>query len=160
MFGKNHMLKLAGGIATAATIAVVAVPSALGAQDTWYGYAVSLTQSAHATPLITDTLGGNGHPKQTVQGYRFITDTLGGNGHARYNPAAYVYGGSSPAVAKAIQALGNGQNPAPSVSSSPSGTGFSWGDAGVGAGIAAGLMLLLLAGARLRTNNKRSVLAA
>ena len=160
MFGKHHMLKLAGGIATAASIAVVAAPSALGAQDNWYGHAVSLTQSAHATTFITDTLGGNGHPKQAVQGYRFITDTLGGNGHAGYNPAAYVYGGASPAVAKAIQALGNGQTPSPSVGSSPSGNGFDWGDAGIGAGVAAGLMLLLLGGALLRTNSKRSVLAA
>jgi hypothetical protein len=29
--------------------------------------------------FITDTLGGDGHPR-AVQGYRFITDTLGGNG--------------------------------------------------------------------------------
>jgi hypothetical protein len=165
MFGKHHTLKqLSVGIAVAASLAVVAVPSALGAHDSWYRNAVSQTASRQSVPFITDTLGGNGNSEQaTVRGYRFITDTLGGNGHVTqvsgYNPQAYVYGGASPAVSKAIQALGNGRTASPPVATGSSGTSFSWGDAGVGAGIAAGLMLLLLGGTRLRMN-KRSVLTA
>jgi hypothetical protein len=81
MFGMQHRFKqLSGGIAVAAFVAVVAVPSAL-----------SMT-------FITDTLGGNGSPKaapdaferavaihsakqaQQAQGVTLITDTLGGNG--------------------------------------------------------------------------------
>jgi hypothetical protein len=30
--------------------------------------------------ITTDTLGGNGHPKSTLQHYRFITDTLAPGG--------------------------------------------------------------------------------
>ena len=64
MFGKHHTLKqFSAGVAVAASLAVVAVPSALGAG------------------FITDTLGGNGHPQQ-VQGYRLITDTLAPGGGA------------------------------------------------------------------------------
>lgn len=167
MFGKHHTLKqLAGGIAIAASIAVVAVPSAFSSTSSRSG-------------LITDTLGGNGSAKAVpdvieryvathgaqptqVQGMRFITDTLGGNGHAAptrgYNPDAYVYGGASPAVAKAIQDLGNGRTAAPSVTGGSGGTSFSWSDAGIGAGLAAGLVLLLLGGTRLRTHHRRGVL--
>src|SRR5260370_41140311 len=81
MFGMQHTFKrLSGGIAVAALVAIVAVPSAL-----------SMT-------VITDTLGGNGSPKaapdaferavaihnaQQNQGVRFITDTLGGNGYPK-----------------------------------------------------------------------------
>src|SRR6266849_926762 len=116
MFGTQHTLKrLFGGIAIAAFLAVVAVPSAF------------------AGSFITDTLGGNGYPKATpdvferavarheawqlraqqarsqAQGMRFITDTLGGNGYpatkpSGYNPGGYVNGGMSPEVAKSIQA--------------------------------------------------------
>ena len=35
--------------------------------------------AALADGFITDTLGGNGHPKQT-QGYKFMTDTLSPGG--------------------------------------------------------------------------------
>jgi len=171
MFGTQHTLKqLFGGIAIAAFLAVVAVPSAF------------------AGSFITDTLGGNGYPKATpdvferavarheasqvraqqarsqAQGMRFITDTLGGNGYpatkpSGYNPGAYVNGSATPAVAQAIQDLGNGVTPsAPSVTGGSSGTSFNWSDAGIGAGFAAGLLLLLAWGARLRTHNRRGVL--
>ena len=187
MFGKYHTLKqLSVSAAVAALLAVVAVPSALGAHDSWYGYAVSETANQQSIPFTTDTLGGNGKPEQAGSqgyrfttdtlggngkpeqaaspGYRFTTDTLGGNGHPTlqrgYDPQAYVYGGASPAVAKAIQAVGQGKTSAPAVVfSSPNGASFNWGDAAVGAGIAFGLMLLLLGGAMLRTG-KRGVLTA
>ena len=214
MFGMQHTFKrLSAGIAIAAFVAVVAVPSAFSGS------------------FITDTLGGNGYPKATPdaferavaihqawqvraqqahsqsQGMRFITDTLGGNGYPKatpdvferavaihealqaqaqarsvlmaqaqvwgtrvtgtpsgngqpvtlrgYNPAAYVEGGSSPALAKAIQDRGYGRTPAPSVTDGSGGTSFNWGDAGIGAGLAACLLLLILGGTRLRTDKRR-----
>ena len=162
MFGKHLTLKLSAGLAVAASVAVVAVPSALGAG------------------FITDTLGGNGHvakatpdvferyvaihaaDAQQAQGYRFITDTLGGNGHAtrvsRYNPQAYVHGGASPKVSRAIQALGYGRTASPSVAASTNSTSFSWRDAGIGAGmVTAGLLLLLLCGTLLRMNKRSAI---
>ena len=127
MFGKQHTFKqFFGGIAIAAVVAVVAVPSAL-----------SMT-------VITDTLGGNGSAKATpdvfersvaihearqarqaakrivaqqTQGVTLITDTLGGNGHAVQssgsNPGAYVNGGMSPAVAQSNQTSGRTSTPSP-----------------------------------------------
>jgi hypothetical protein len=184
MFGKHHTLKqLSTGIAVAASLAVVAVPSALGAQDTWYRNAVSQAASRPSVTFITDTLGGNGQvtgsakatpdaltrfvanhagPATQAQGYRFITDTLGGNGRAtqvsRYNPQAYVYGGASPALSKAIQDLGYGRTASPPVAASTNSSNFSWGAAGVGGGmVAAGLLLLLLCGTLLRTNRRGAV---
>jgi hypothetical protein len=97
MFGTQHTLKqLFGGIAIAAFLAVVAVPSAF------------------AGSFITDTLGGNGYPKATpdaferavaiheawqvraqqartqqAQGMTFITDTLGGNGSPKATPDVF-----------------------------------------------------------------------
>ena len=68
---------------------------------------------ARGVTIITDTMGGSGHPKRTPQqGYRFITDTLAPGGGA---PVAYAVPG----------------------------TGFSWGDAVVGAGAGVGALLLL-----------------
>ena len=162
MFGKHHTLKqLSTGIAVAAFLAVVAVPSALGAHDSWYGNAVSQNANRPSVTFTTDTLGGTGRPA-TVQGYRFITDTLGGNGHVSqtsgYSSQAYVYGGASPAVSKAIQALGHGPGSSPVVASSPSSDGFSWGTGGVGAGvIVGGLLLLLLCGTLLRMNKRGAI---
>ena len=165
MFGTHYTLKqLSRGIAVAASLAVVAAPSAFGA------------------PFITDTLGGNGHvakatpdvlaryvanhagPATQVQGYRFITDTLGGNGNSTrvssYNPQAYVYGGASPGVSSAIQALGHGRTASPPVSASPTGSTFNWGDAAIGGGmVAAGLLLLLLGVTRLRMNKRPAITA-
>jgi len=155
MFGMQHTLKqLSGGIAIAAFLAVVAVPSAF------------------ASSFITDTLGGNGSPKATPDVFErsvAIHEALQAQAQARaimaqaqgtrYNPGAYVNGGATPAVAKAIQDLGNGLTPAPSVTDGSSGTSFNWGDAGVGAGLTACLLLLLLGGTRLRTH-KRGPLAA
>jgi hypothetical protein len=147
MFGKHHTLKHCSvGIAAAASVAVVAVPSALAAHDTWYRNAVSQASVRPSVPFTTDTLGGNGQVTQ-VRGY---------------DPQAYVYGGASPAVSKAIQDRGFGRTASPPVvvASASSGTSFSWGDAGIGAGIAAGLLLLfLLTGTRLRMH-KRSAITA
>lgn len=108
MFGMQHTFKqFFGGIAIAAVVAVVAVPSAF-----------SMT-------VITDTLGGNGSPKtapdaferavaihnaRPAQGVQLITDTLGGNGAARQiqhvqsvTATPYVNGGMSAAVAQSNQ---------------------------------------------------------
>ena len=72
MFCKRHTLKqLSVGIAVAASLAVVAVPSALGAHDSWYRNAVSQTASRQSVPFITDTLGGNGHVATGPSGTSF-----------------------------------------------------------------------------------------
>jgi hypothetical protein len=144
MFGKHHTLKqFSAGIAVAATFAVVAVPSALGAHDSWYRNAVSQTASRPSVAFITDTLGGNGGQ---------------GTQASNYNPQAYVYGGASPAVSKAIQALGYGRTASPPVAASTNDSNFSWGAAGVGAGmVAAGLLLLLLCGTLLRMNKRSAI---
>ncbi len=175
MFGMQHTLKqFFGGIAIAAVVAVVAVPSAF-----------SMT-------VITDTLGGNGSSKATpdaferavaihnarparqLQGGQLITDTLGGNGHAvqpsgsnpvsyvnggmspavaqsnqtrgrAYNPEAYVNGGASPGVAQAIQDAGDGLNSTSSVTGGSTGSGLNnWGYAGLAGGLAAALLVALL----------------
>jgi hypothetical protein len=117
MFGKQHTLKqLFGGIAIAAFLAVVAVPSAFAGSfitDTLGGNgypkatpdaferAVAIheawqvraqqarTQQAQGMTFITDTLGGNGSPKATPQGMTFITDTLGGNGSPKATPDVF-----------------------------------------------------------------------
>ena len=109
MFGTQHTLKqLFGGIAIAAFLVVVAVPSAF------------------AGSFITDTLGGNGYPKATpdvferavarheawqaraqqartqqAQGMRFITDTLGGNGSPKATPDVFE---RAVAIHEALQA--------------------------------------------------------
>jgi hypothetical protein len=217
MFGMQHTFKqLSAGIAIAAFVAVVAVPSAFSSgfitdtlggngspkatpdaferavaiHEAWQVRAQQAPSQSQGMRFITDTLGGNGFPKATpdvferavaihealqaqaqaravlmaqaqVWGTR-VTDTPSGNGRPAtpggYNPGAYVNGGATPAVAKAIQDLGNGQTQAPSVIDGSSGTSFNWGDAGVGAGLAACLLLLILGGTRLHTN-KRGPLA-
>jgi hypothetical protein len=179
MFGKHHTFKqLSAGVAVAASVAVIAVPSALGMHDSWYRNAVSQNASRPSVAFTTDTLGGNGHvtkatpdvlaryvanhagPVPQAQGYRFITDTLGGSGKvtkvSHYNPQAYVYGGASPELARAIQARGYGGTASPPVAASTNSTGFNWSDAGIGAGlIAAGL--LLLCGTLFRLNKRTAV---
>ncbi len=106
MFCKRHTLKqLSVGIAVAASLAVVAVPSALGAHDSWYRNAVSQTASRQSVPFITDTLGGNGNSEQaTVRGYRFITDTLGGNGHVATGPSGTSFSWGDAGVGAGIAA--------------------------------------------------------
>ena len=106
MFGRHHTLKqLSVGIAVAASLAVVAVPSALGAHDSWYRNAVSQTASRQSVPFITDTLGGNGNSEQaTVRGYRFITDTLGGNGHVATGPSGTSFSWDDAGVGAGIAA--------------------------------------------------------
>jgi len=141
MFGKHHTLKqLSAGVAVAASVAVVSVPSALGMHDSWYRNAVSQTASRQSAPFITDTLGGNGQ----------VTQVSG------YNPQAYVPGGSSPALSKAIQDLGYGRTASPAVAARTNSNGFKWSDAGIGAGmLAAGL--LLLCGTLFRLNKRTAV---
>jgi hypothetical protein len=90
---------------------------------------------ALAGPFITDTLGGNGHAKTAVQGYRIITDTLGGNGHA--GPAVQGYRFITDTLAP-----GGGST----LAAAPSSPGFNWTDAGVGAGVVAGALLVLAGG--------------
>jgi hypothetical protein len=167
MFVSKHTLKrLSGGIAIAAFVVVVAVPSAL------------------ASSFITDTLGGNGSPKAST-GVSFITDTLGGNGSPKATPDAveravaihnaqaqravdhylglhaatqpYVNGGMSPAVATSNERIHLG---VPTLTVSTGGAGFNWGDAGIGAGFVAGLALLLLIGGPRLRGHKGRVLAA
>ena len=80
--------------------------------------------------IITDTLGGNGHPQQAPSySYRFVTDTLGGNGGAPL-PVAAV----------------------------PS-DGFNWGDAGIGLGGAVGLFLLMTGAAVLAQRHRQQPVA-
>jgi hypothetical protein len=67
----------------------VAAPAALGSGQS-------------PTTFITDTLGGNGHPKQ-VQGYRFITDTLAPGGGPAIDAAS-----SSPSFSWADAGVGAG----------------------------------------------------
>jgi hypothetical protein len=175
MFGKHNTLtRLSSGIAIAASLAVIAVPSALA------------TTSSRS--FITDTLGGNGSPKAapdaigryvgshaTPQGKAFAWDTLGANGQpvrpTGSYPNYYVNAGMSAAVAQSNQAPATrtqfnhrestqAQPSREAAVSSVGGTGFNWGDAGIGAGLAAGLLLLLLlAGTRLRTNRRGAVIA-
>jgi hypothetical protein len=149
MFVSNQMLKrLSGGVAVAALVVVVAVPSAL------------------AGSFITDTLGGNGHPKATPDAFdravaihntpaqRAVDHYLGI--HRATQP--YVNAGMSAAVATSNDRAHGG---VPTVSVASTGvSGFSWGDAGIGAGFAAGLVLLLLIGAPRVRGHKSRVLAA
>ena len=58
---RKHTLKRLPGIAVAATLAVAAAPSALGAHDTWYRNAVSQNANRPYVPFVTDMQGGNGH---------------------------------------------------------------------------------------------------
>lgn len=142
MFRKHTLKHLSTGIAVAATLAVAAAPSALGAHDTWYGNAVSQNANQPYIPFVTDMSGGNSTASQA----------------SGYDPQAYVYGGASPAVSKAIQALGHGPASSPVAAPSRSSDGFSWSTAGIGAGaIAAGLLVLLLCGAMLRTSKRGAV---
>ena len=59
MFRKHTLKHLSTGIAVAATLAVAAAPSALGAHDTWYGNAVSQNANQPYIPFVTDMSGGN-----------------------------------------------------------------------------------------------------
>ena len=67
-------------------VAAAVAPSALAAKDSWYGYAVSLTQAQQSAPFITDTLAPGG--TAPVESYRFITDTLAPGGGTSVAPAS------------------------------------------------------------------------
>ena len=115
-------------------VAAAVAPSALAAKDSWYGYAVSLTQAQTSAPLITDTLAPGGSPP--VQSYRFVTDTLAPGGTAPVESYRFITDTLAP---------GGGT----SVVSAPASSGFDWADAGIGAGVMAGIGALLLASVRL-----------
>jgi hypothetical protein len=149
MFVNKQMLKrLSGGIAIAAVVVVVAVPSAF------------------ASSFITDTLGGNGHPKATPDAFERAVAIH----NAQAQPAVdhylgihratqpYVNAGMTAAVATSNDRV---RSSATAVSlGSSGGTGFDWGDAGIGAGFVAGLALLLLIGASRVRGHKSRALAA
>jgi hypothetical protein len=171
MFVGNHMLKrFSGGVAVAAFVVVVAVPSAF------------------AGSFITDTLGGNGSTKATPDAFeravaihnatqasstaysvkappdaleRYLgihgatpAQVRGGTGR---NGRAYVNAGMSATVATSNDGVHFGVPTLGLVSTG--GTGFNWGDAGIGAGFVAGLALLLLIGGPRLRGNKSRVLA-
>jgi hypothetical protein len=124
------------GAALLVPAAAAATGTSYGPHDPWYGYAVSLTQTA-ADPrptsraflstgngavspttlhgFTTDTLAPGGARPALSRGYRFTTDTLapGGRGQADVGTT---------------------------------GTTFDWGDAGIGAGTAVGGLLALSLG--------------
>jgi hypothetical protein len=106
--------------------------------------------AATGVRFITDTLGGNGHPKR-VQTYRIITDTLGGNGHPKTGVQVYRFitdtlggnGGLDPAIGASTLGRDSGLAAAPV---GTAGSGFDWGDAGIGAVAGTGSVLVLLGG--------------
>jgi hypothetical protein len=125
--------------------------------------------------ITTDTLGGNGHPKSTLQHYRLITDTLApGGGHKfvtdipvsaeAYRFVAYtdtLAPGGSPAPAVGYRFITDTLAPGGgTVVSAPVAGGFNWADAGIGAAGTAGLVLLLLGIARVIQQHRRRLLAA
>jgi hypothetical protein len=176
MFRKHLRLrKFFGGIVVLAAIPVVAVPSALAMTSTGGG-------GVTAPDAVSRYLLNNSGPAQHVQGYRFITDTLGGTRHLvqatqpqvqpnrftsdtfapapavatvhGYNSSAYVHGGATPAVAKAIQDSGSGRTAAPvvaDVSAVSNGGGSNWKDFAI-VGLGALLLVALLGGFRPRRN--------
>jgi hypothetical protein len=139
MLVSTHKLKrLSGGIAVAALVVAVAVPSAF------------------AGGFITDTLGGNGSPKASPDAFERAVAIHNAQGMPPQSVQPYVNAGMSPAVATS-----NDVRPgSPAVVASTGGTGFNWGDAGIGAGLVAGLALLLLIGASRVRGHKSRVLAA
>ena len=139
MFASMHTLKrLSGGLAVAAAVVAVVVPSAF------------------AGGFITDTLGGNGSPKATPDAFERAVAIHNAQSGPAQSVQPYVNAGMSAAVATS-----NDAHPvAPTVVASTGGTGFNWGDAGIGAGLVAGLALLLLIGTSRSRGNKSRVLAA
>jgi hypothetical protein len=141
MFGKQIRLRpFLGGIVVTAAIAVVGVPSALASTSAPVGTSTtppdpSQNTGSASAALQGYTTSGPGVTQAQPQGYRFITDTLGGNGHSvqasqlqpnrftsdtiadanPYSTSAYVHGGASPTLARAIQHLGFGRSQAPVV---------------------------------------------
>ncbi len=136
--------------------------------------------ASHAKPqgtaFTTDTLGGNGHPAQPAGSYpdyvnagmsaevaqsnhRPSTHVVRAATARAYNSHAYVNGGASPTVATAIQDLGNGLAPTQSGTIVADSSGFSWNAALIGAGLVGGVVLLLLAGTRLRMHRRGSLTA-
>jgi anti-sigma-K factor RskA len=172
MFGKHLRLKrFLGGIVVTAAVAVVAVPSALSstssrggtagaAPDALARYVASHEgQQVQGYRFITDTLGGTRHPvaAQQVQPNRFTSDTIAGV-HA-YNPNAYVSGGSTPAVAKAMQDLGYGRTTAPTQIGGSGGSSSTWKDVGI-ASLAVLLLVLMLGALRASRKDKPTVSTA
>jgi hypothetical protein len=98
--------------------------------------------AALADAFITDTLGGSGHAKSTLQRYRLITDALGGSGQPQQATPGYRF------ITDTLAPGGGHPLPAPP---SPA---FSWSDAGVGAATAAGALFVLLGGTLLAVRRR------
>jgi hypothetical protein len=133
MFGTHRTFKqLSGGIAIAAALAVIAVPTAA------------------ASTFITDTLGGNGSPKAQPDVFeRYV---------ATHNAPKTDVLERSVAIQQARQAL----TQARAISSAPvhpSGNGFNWTVAGVGMGLVALLLALLVVLGGQKRRQQRRVLA-
>ena len=148
-------------------VAAAVAPSALAAKDSWYGYAVSLTQTQHSAPFITDTLAPGGSAsvggRDSWYGYAvsltqaqhsapFITDTLAPGGSAPVQSYRFVTdtlapGGTAPV--ESYRFITDTLAPGGGTSVAPASSGFDWADAGIGAGVMAGIGALLLASVRL-----------
>jgi hypothetical protein len=151
-------LTLAGLAVTAAVFGGLA-HRALAAHDSWYGYAVSLTNAQQQSPaFITDTLAPGGKSvsgrdpwygyavslTQAQQSPAFITDTLAPAGKAPVQGYRFITDTLAP---------GGGSSEV----SAPVSNGFDWSDAGIGAGVMAGIALMLLGSVRLL--HRRNVVA-
>jgi hypothetical protein len=147
------------GLAVAAAVFGATSHRALAAHDSWYGYAVSVTNAQQSAPFITDTLAPGGKAlvngrdpwygyavslTQAQQSPSFITDTLAPGGKAPVQGYRFITDTLAP---------GGG----PSEVSAPASNGFDWSDAGIGAGVMAGIALMLLGSARLL--HRRNVVA-
>ena len=145
MIRKHFRLKrIALGLAFAA---VVAAPTAQARVALVDGHAAPVSYTAvERQPIASEISVQSGVPQLQVEGLR-------------WQAMAKAY--ETPGITAAGAALSNAKHTAYPVSvvQTTMSDGFNWGDAGIGAGLAAGLLLLLLAGTRLRTQ-KRGVLAA
>jgi hypothetical protein len=126
------------GTLAAAAALFVAVPSALaspqyGPHDTWYPYAISLTQErvldAHHHALILNARAQAAQQTQTSPS--FTTDTLAPGGRGQTSPVVVHFTPDT-------LAPGGGRT----TTVVTTGDGFNWSDAGVGAAIAIGAVLL------------------
>jgi hypothetical protein len=165
------------GLAVAAAVFGATSHRALAAHDSWYGYAVSVTNAQQSAPFITDTLAPGGKAlvngrdpwygyavslTQAQQSPSFITDTLAPGGRApvqsdRFITDTLAPGGTAPVQSDRFITDTLAPGGGPSEVSAPSSNGFDWGDAGIGAGVMAGIGLMLLGSARLL--HRRNVVA-
>ena len=133
-------------LATVVAALAAAAPASFAAQstggyrlitDTLGGNGHAKQSQAHGNGFITDTLGGNGRARQLhAHGERFITDTLGGNGQATHRPANDDY-----FITDTLSGNGGTAVAVPNTDA-----GFQWSDAGIGAAVSAGSILVLIGG--------------